>query len=203
MPVTRSFDVFFDLRLNKRLSKQSWGWWFETLSRPLWRHRNVRVIASSFVFETTVYTKLYAQNSSQEIQNKFIFQSDKLSFLTWWRHQMETFSALLAISAGNSLVTGEFPSQRPVARSFDVSLICALNKRLSKQSWGWWFEMQSRPLWRHRNELTLWGRDKMATVSQTTLSNAYSLMKMLWFRLKFHWSLFPRFKLAIFQHWFR
>ena len=38
--VTRSFDVFFDLRLNKRLSKQSWGWWFETLSRPLWRHRN-------------------------------------------------------------------------------------------------------------------------------------------------------------------
>ena len=39
-PVTRSFDVFFDLRLNKRLGKQSWGWWFETLSCPLWRHRN-------------------------------------------------------------------------------------------------------------------------------------------------------------------
>ena len=40
-PVTRSFDVFFDLRLNKRLSTQSWGWWFETLSRPLWHYRNV------------------------------------------------------------------------------------------------------------------------------------------------------------------
>ena len=40
-PVTRSFDVFFDLRLNKPLSKQSWGWWFETLLRSLWRHRNV------------------------------------------------------------------------------------------------------------------------------------------------------------------
>ena len=40
-PVTRSFDVFFDLRLNKRLSKQSWGWWFETPSRSLWRHCNV------------------------------------------------------------------------------------------------------------------------------------------------------------------
>ena len=39
-PVTRSFDVFFDLRLNKRLSKQPWGWWFETPSRSLWRHRN-------------------------------------------------------------------------------------------------------------------------------------------------------------------
>ena len=39
-PVTRSFGVFFDLRLNKRLSKQPWGWWFETLSLSLWRHRN-------------------------------------------------------------------------------------------------------------------------------------------------------------------
>ena len=41
-PVTRSFDVFSDLRLNKRLSKSSWGWWFETLSRPFWRHCNVQ-----------------------------------------------------------------------------------------------------------------------------------------------------------------
>ena len=40
-PVTRSFHIFCDLRLNKRLGKQSWGWWFETLSHPLWRHRNV------------------------------------------------------------------------------------------------------------------------------------------------------------------
>ena len=35
------------------------------------------------------------------------------SSITWWRHQMETFSALLAICAGNSPVTGEFPAQRP------------------------------------------------------------------------------------------
>ena len=44
--------------------------------------------------------------------------------LTWWRHQMETFSALVAFSAGNSPVTGEFPAQRPLTRSFDVTLIC-------------------------------------------------------------------------------
>ena len=36
-----NFDVFFYLRLNKRLGKQWQGWRFETLSRPLWRHRNV------------------------------------------------------------------------------------------------------------------------------------------------------------------
>ena len=48
-PVTRSFHVFFDLRLNKRLSKQSWGWWFETLSCPLWRHGNVHRFQSVLV----------------------------------------------------------------------------------------------------------------------------------------------------------
>ena len=41
-PVTRSFDVFFDLRLNKRSRKQPWGWWFETLSSSLWRHCKCR-----------------------------------------------------------------------------------------------------------------------------------------------------------------
>ena len=40
-PVTRSFDVFFDLPLNKWLSKQSLGWWFDTPSCSLWRHCNV------------------------------------------------------------------------------------------------------------------------------------------------------------------
>ena len=39
-PVTRSFGVFFDLCLNKRLSKPSWGWWLMTPSRSLWRHGN-------------------------------------------------------------------------------------------------------------------------------------------------------------------
>ena len=40
----------------------------------------------------------------------------------WWRHQMGTFSALLAICVGNSPVSGEFPSQRPVTWSLDFFL---------------------------------------------------------------------------------
>ena len=72
-------------------------------------------------------------------------------FSTWLRHQMETFSALLAICAGNSPVPGEFTAQRPVTRSFDVFFDLRL-KPLSKQWWGWWFETLSRPLWRHCNE---------------------------------------------------
>ena len=72
-------------------------------------------------------------------------------YCTWWRHQMETFSVLLALCAGNSPVTGELPAQRPVTRSFDVFIDLRLNKRLRKQSWGWWFKTLSRPLWRHCN----------------------------------------------------
>ena len=71
--------------------------------------------------------------------------------VSWWRHQMETFSALLAICAGNSPVPGEFAAQRPVTRNFDVSFDLRPNKLLCKQSWRWWFETPSRPLWRHRN----------------------------------------------------
>ena len=73
--------------------------------------------------------------------------------ISWWHHQMETFSALLAICAGNSPVSGEFPAQRPVTRSFDVFFDLHLIKRLSKHSRGWWFETLSRPLWRHCNVL--------------------------------------------------
>ena len=62
--------------------------------------------------------------------------------------------ALLAICAGNSPVPGEFPAQRPVTRSFDVFFDLRLNKRLSKHSWGWWFETLPRPLWRHSNAST-------------------------------------------------
>ena len=68
---------------------------------------------------------------------------------------METFSALLAICEGKSPGPGEFPAQRQVTWSFDVFLDLRLNIRLSKQSWGWWFEMLSRPLWRHCDDNTI------------------------------------------------
>ena len=49
-PVTRSFDVFFDLRLNKRLSKHTCGWWFETPSRSLRRHCDAVSVITSHVY---------------------------------------------------------------------------------------------------------------------------------------------------------
>ena len=56
----------------------------------------------------------------------------------WWRHQMETSSALLAICPGDSPVTGEFPAKTPVTRNFEVFFDLRLNELLSKHSWGWW-----------------------------------------------------------------
>ena len=69
------------------------------------------------------------------IQNGWKFPRDVMAleglYFPWWRHQMETLSALLTICAGNSPVTGEFPTQRPVTRSFDVYFDLRPNKRLS------------------------------------------------------------------------
>ena len=84
---------------------------------------------------------------------------------------MKTFSALLALCAGNSPVTGEFPSCRPVTWSFDVFYL-RLNKRLSKQSWGWWFEKQLRPLWRQCNDIV---RDDILSLEYSAKLNDSAL----------------------------
>ena len=87
------------------------------------------------------------------VSTLMIFNHDGFWHYWWCRHQLETFSALLAICAGNSPVTGEFPSQRPVTRSFDVFCDLRLNNRLSKPIVRWWFETPSLPLWRQYNVL--------------------------------------------------
>ena len=85
-----------------------------------------------------------------------------IPFSSWWRHQMGTCSTLPALWAGNSPVTSEFPSQRPVMRSFDVFFDLCLNKLLSKQSRRQWFETSSCSLWCHcyvaDNRNSMWAR---------------------------------------------
>ena len=83
--------------LKKRLSKQSWCLWFETPSRPSWRHCNVFV----------------------ESQQHY----DIWRKMSWWRHQMETFSALLVLCEGNPPVDSPHKGQWRGAVVF--SLICA------------------------------------------------------------------------------
>ena len=92
---------------------------------------------------------------------------------TWWHHQMETFFALLALCVGNSPVTGEFPTQRPVTRSFGVFFDMSLNKRLSKQSRRRWFKTSSRSLWRHCN-------DKVSIVILSPYTCLFSSVSVMW-----------------------
>ena len=91
-PATRRFGVFFDLRLNKGLRKQPWGWWFETLSRPLWRHCNARY--GQTVQKEGKYRHWLAQSASN-VSCWYSYWVQNLTQHTWWRHQMDTFSALL------------------------------------------------------------------------------------------------------------
>ena len=93
------------------------------------------------------WTNIICSSFSVFFLKLFTFYIPVTHHIHIWHHQMETFSALLAICEWNSLVTSEFPAQRPVTRSFDVFFDLHLNKRLSKQWWGWWFEMPSHPLW--------------------------------------------------------
>ena len=92
------------------------------------------------------FNRKMMQQSSHEINTKIMFTRFdiwacklfvKLILDTWnisgWRHQMGTFSALLAICAGNSPVTGEVPTQRPVTRKFEVFSDLRPNKRLRRQ----------------------------------------------------------------------
>ena len=84
--------------------------------------------------------------------NRFITTST--TSMTWCRHEIETFSALVAFCAGNSPVTGEFSAQRPVTCIFDVFFDLGLNQQLSKQWRRRWFETPSRSLWRHCNAMS-------------------------------------------------
>ena len=89
-PVTRSFDVFFDLRLTERLSKQSWGWWFETPSRQLWSHSNV--VLTSFASTRSYITKIFCFNHSPCILSSDLKTNREACFIRRHRYQRNTSS---------------------------------------------------------------------------------------------------------------
>ena len=110
---------------------------------PLPRSREIKLNCAVIYIKISRTLKLTRSNA--------IARRHGLNCSPWWRYPIETFSALLVLCEGNSPITGEFPSQRPVTQSFDVFFDLRLNKRLSKQSRRRWFETPSRSLWRHCN----------------------------------------------------
>ena len=97
-----------------------------------------------------------------------------------WKHVTRYWSCC----ARNSPVTVEFPSQRPVTRSFDVFFDLRLYEQLSKQSWGWWFETPACSLCRHCNEwismkLNIFYRTKITTLYVFYLSKHTTKLSIL------------------------
>ena len=95
---------------------------------------------------------------------------------------METLSALLAICAGNSPVPGEFPSQRPVTRSFDVFFICVcINGRVNNREAGDLrrYRIHYGQLWHHHNVMTQLNWTIISFEAQKSMlqSNQYNTWK--------------------------
>ena len=83
IPRMEASDAELDMHLNKRLSKQSWGWWFETPSRPLWRHRNAREHWPYYI--TNVFSHVFQSKSSLNVQVVSIttLRPIKKEWLSW------------------------------------------------------------------------------------------------------------------------
>ena len=132
--MSRSIELFY--KVNQ--------WMTQTYSGKPWPISKHRILGRRWInllrHISFVYTWRHITCNEDQLYPIFIaalMRGTELH-LSRWRHQMETFSALLAICAGNSPVPGEFPAQRPVTRSFDVFFDLRPIKRLSKQWWGWW-----------------------------------------------------------------
>ena len=112
---------------------------------------------------------------------------------------METFSSLLALCAGNLPVTGEFPSQRPVVRSFEILFALRLNKRLSKQSRGWDLRHRSA-----HHDVTVMGESRLVSCQIWLINKAYCRKSRcpstcLWFNSLAPWKYWSNFTSITFK----
>ena len=143
----------------------------DTYDKLYWRSMAYQITANSSFVDKLIHTynKKIIKNPyyrarilSGPSQRAIDVESVSITF-SWDTSFMMTSSngnvfRVIGLCAGNSPVTGEFPTQRPVTRSFDASFDVHLKKRLSKQPWGWWIETLSWSLWRQCNgSLVKWG----------------------------------------------
>ena len=133
--------------------------------------------------------------------------------------------------ASNVSIRTISPTATPLPKTYDCVAVYIAGRRTSLVVYGWWpqpptkksnlvksqchgslpyaavrmdyIEVWGNNHYKWRCALTHSGRDNMAAIFQTKFWNAFSLMKIYEFRLRFHWSLFPRVQLTIFQQWYR
>ena len=114
-------------------AKQPWWIWINTsceliMNDCITTTKQSTTKLCAYFLGYTVRCRRGKMQSPHDVISQIILQirhhGYTFSEFTWWRHQMETFSALLAICAGNSPVPGEFPTQRQRRGALIFSLIC-------------------------------------------------------------------------------
>ena len=136
------------------------------------------------------------------------FCSEPLLFKQWWPNVWtKTSPSPTVLIRKAEIHTFDQRSYIFDSLTYTIQITKTLELRLDNIRIGMMFSRRRSygrcylPLW--NISLKHWGRNKMAAISQTTFSNALSWMKMYIFHFRFHWSLFLRTQLTIFQHWFR
>ena len=202
--VTRSFYIFFDTSLNKRLSKQSRRRWFETPSHSLWRHcnglHNTQISCSNMARvrgyrdcnPSTGHHKRHGQKLS------FIYPSSQARYRRMWN----VINVMQDVPCSEKIHYNIWRIKYAVIVTGTLSVLLAVGVGNPQKTSDFTMETPSNIAFMVSLS-THWGRDKMDAISQTTFSNAFSWMKMSEYRLKFHWSLFLRVQLTISQYWFR
>ena len=128
------------------------------------------------------------------LQNSVEFKHRALKPNIWTRPTMQPVITKTDLHCNNSIMTWwHFPSYLPFVRGIHrspvnsphegqwrrvlmLSLICALNKRLSTQSWGWWFEMPLCSSWRHCSDLLVCRRARTTHHSQRIMTSCHGNM---------------------------
>ena len=128
-PVTRRFDVYFDLRPDKRLSKQSWGWWFETLSHSLWRHRNGSALNDEHIYLLTRVSACHCITSvahlfpCNHIEDDDLFVSDINKVCIDEKKSWSTFSENILSFSNLTLM--------------NTILCCVISTQIWTFQWNW------------------------------------------------------------------
>ena len=119
-------------------------------------------------------------------RESFALCMERFSMMTSWNGNIFRVTGPLC---GEFTGPGEFPSRRPVTRSFDVFFDRRMFKRLSKQPWGWWFETSSWSLWRHchgdlcyhvRHDMTKWYEMLIPTDQCLSSCQHVNIMRTRW-----------------------
>ena len=121
----------------------------------IWRHRNWSRLDPTMIAIINIdswlirFCGIYMGAISQQVPQLLLCRmSLKITLFMMTPSNGNIFCATVTgLLCGEFTGPGEFPTQRPVTRSFDVYLDLRLNKRLSKQWWGWWFATPSWSLW--------------------------------------------------------